>query len=86
MAEAKVTSVIDKSLTLNGDVIINKDGVKQTVLTMSCALKENEVVNIATYVVNQELFLENSKDIVVEVEKFKAQVKEESSKMNCFVF
>ncbi len=86
MAEVKVTSVIDKSLTLNGDVIINKDGVNQTILTMSCALKENQVVNIATYVVNQELFLENSKDIVVEVEKFKAQVKEESSKMNCFVF
>ena len=84
--EAKVISKIEKSLTLTGNIEIERDGIKQSVLNMNCSLKENEVSNIQTYVINQDLFLANSQAIVSEVQKFRAKATEEGSKLKCFVF
>ncbi|MGG7077606.1 hypothetical protein [Clostridium sardiniense] len=80
--EIKVTSEIEKSLTLTGNVAVKG----QPVLNMNCSLKENGVTNIQTYVTNQELFLSNSQLVAAEVQKFRASATEESKKLNCFVF
>ena len=80
--ETGITSVIEKSLTLDGNVAVKG----QPVLNMNCSLKENGVANISTYVVNQDLFLENSAAIAAEVQKFRDTATEEGKKINCFVF
>ncbi len=80
--ETGITSVIEKSLTLDGNVAVKG----QPVLNMNCSLKENGVANISTYVVNQDLFLENSAAIATEVQKFRDTATEEGKKINCFVF
>ncbi|MGU8157606.1 hypothetical protein ACV3TI_15950, partial [Clostridium perfringens] len=67
----KVTSTITESMNLNGTVEIEKDGMKQTVLTMSCSLTQNTVANIQTYVTNIDLFLANSQLVQAEVLKFR---------------
>lgn len=82
----KVTSTITESTNLNGTVDIEKDGMKQTVLTMSCSLAQNTVVNIQTYVTNMDLFLANSQLVQAEVNKFKAKATEVGKGLNCFVF
>ncbi|MDK0734967.1 hypothetical protein P7A61_05205 [Clostridium perfringens] len=84
--EAKVTSTITESTNLNGTVDIEKDGMKQTVLTMSCSLTQNTVVNIQTYVTNMDLFLANSQLVQAEVNKFKGKATEVGNGLNCFVF
>ncbi|HHD2882040.1 TPA: hypothetical protein ACOTJ2_002571, partial [Clostridium perfringens] len=68
---AKVTSTITESTNLNGTVEVEKDGMKQTVLTMSCSLTQNTVANIQTYVTNMDLFLANSQLVQAEVIKFR---------------
>lgn len=80
--ETGITSVIEKSLTLDGNVAVKG----QPVLNMNCSLKENGVANISTYVVNQDLFLENGAAIAAEVQKFRDTATEEGKKINCFVF
>ncbi|WP_024615846.1 hypothetical protein [Clostridium sp. Ade.TY] len=77
-----VTSVIEKSLTLTGNVSVKG----QPVLNMNCSLKESGVANIQTYVTNQELFLANSQSVSAEVIKFRTTATEEGKKLNCFVF
>lgn len=84
--ETKVTSTISESTNLNGTVDIEKDGMKQTILTMSCSLAQNTVVNIQTYVTNMDLFLANSQLVQAEVNKFKAKATEVGKDLNCFVF
>lgn len=83
---AKVTSTITESTNLNGTVDVEKDGMKQTVLTMSCSLAQNTVVNIQTYVTNMDLFLANSQLVQTEVNKFKEKATEVGKGLNCFVF
>ncbi|HFE9684225.1 TPA: hypothetical protein ACGA31_002736 [Clostridium perfringens] len=85
MAEVKVTSTIIETTNLNSNVEVEKDGVKQTVMTISCTLSQNSVANIQTYVVNQPLFLENSQAVVAEVTKFRAKATEVAKPLNCFV-
>lgn len=80
--EIEVTSEIEKSLTLNGNVAVKG----QPVLNMNCSLKENGVANITTYVTDQNLFLANSQAIAAEVQKFRTEATEEGKKINCFVF
>ncbi|EHK2440936.1 hypothetical protein KCL46_000959 [Clostridium perfringens] len=82
----KVTSTITESTNLNGTVDVEKDGMKQTVLTMSCSLAQNTVVNIQTYVTNMDLFLANSQLVQTEVNKFKEKATEVGKGLNCFVF
>lgn len=85
MAEVKVTSTIVETTNLNSNVEVEKDGVKQTVMTISCTLSQNSVANIQTYVVNQPLFLENSEAVVAEVTKFRNKATEVAKPLNCFV-
>ncbi len=82
MSEAKVTSVIIETTTVE----IEKDGLKQPVMTISCSLSQNSVANIQTYVTNQQLFLENSQAVVAEVTKFRNKATEVAKPLNCFVF
>ena len=81
----KVTSTITESTNLNGTVNIEKDGMKQTVLTMSCSLTQNTIANIQTYPTNMDLFLANSQLVQVEVQKFRAKATEVGEGLNCFV-
>lgn len=83
---AKVTSTITESTNLNGTVEVEKDGMKQTVLTMSCSLTQNTVANIQTYVTNMDLFLANSQLVQAEVIKFREKATEVGKSLNCFVF
>ena len=83
---AKVTSTITESTNLNGTVDIEKDGMKQTALTMSCSLTQNTVANIQTYVVNMDLFLANTQLVQAEVQKFRTKATEVGKGLNCFVF
>ncbi|EOU1111294.1 hypothetical protein AB8I94_000120 [Clostridium perfringens] len=83
---AKVTSTITESTNLNGTVEIEKDGMKQTVLTMSCSLTQNTVANIQTYVTNMDLFLANSQHVQAEVIKFREKASQVGKGLNCFVF
>lgn len=85
----KVTSTITESTNLNGTVDIEKDGMKQTVLTMSCNLTQNMVANIQTYPTNPDnmkLFFDNQELAEAEVEKFRKIAKEKGQGLNCFVF
>ncbi|EHR0219040.1 hypothetical protein KS664_002646 [Clostridium perfringens] len=82
---AKVTSTITESTNLNGTVDIEKDGMKQTVLTMSCSLTQNTIANIQTYPTNMELFLANSQLVQVEVQKFRTKATEVGKSLNCFI-
>ncbi|MGU8260792.1 hypothetical protein ACV3TM_15760 [Clostridium perfringens] len=82
----KVTSTITESMNLNGTVEIEKDGMKQTVLTMSCSLTQNTVANIQTYVTNIDLFLANSQLVQAEVLKFREKAAQVGKGLNCFVF
>lgn len=82
----KVTSTITESTNLNGTVDIEKDGMKQTVLTMSCSLTQNNVANIQTYVTNMDLFLANSQLVQSEVLKFREKAAQVGKGLNCFVF
>ena len=86
MSESKVTSIISETTNLTGTIEIEKDGLKQQVMTISCSLSENAVANIQTYVINQQLFLENSQAIVAEVTKFRNKATEVAKPLNCFVF
>ncbi|EGT0683313.1 hypothetical protein IZT14_001705 [Clostridium perfringens] len=86
MAEVKVTSIISETTNLTGTIEIEKEGMKQQVMTISCSLSENAVANIQTYVINQQLFLENSQAIVAEVTKFRNKATEVAKPLNCFVF
>lgn len=86
MSESKVTSIISETTNLTGTIEIEKDGMKQQVMTISCSLSENAVANIQTYVINQQLFLENSQAIVAEVTKFRNKATEVAKPLNCFVF
>ena len=81
----KVTSTIIESTNLNGTVEIEKDGMKQTILTMSCSLTQNTIANIQTYPTNMELFLVNSQLVQVEVQKFRTKATEVGKGLNCFV-
>ena len=83
---AKVTSTVTESTNLNGTVEVEKDGMKQTVLTMSCSLTQNTVANIQTYVTNMDLFLANSQLVQAEVIKFREKETEVGKSLNCFVF
>ncbi|HAT4337854.1 TPA: hypothetical protein I9094_000041 [Clostridium perfringens] len=83
---AKVTSTITESTNLNGTVEVEKDGMKQTVLTMSCSLTQNAVANIQTYVTNMDLFLANSQLVQAEVLKFREKATQVGKGLNCFVF
>ncbi|PWX03207.1 hypothetical protein CYK75_02625 [Clostridium perfringens] len=83
---AKVTSTITESTNLNGTVEVEKDGMKQTVLTMSCSLTQNTVANIQTYVTNMDLFLANSQLVQAEVQKFREKATQVGKGLNCFVF
>ncbi|MBO3312865.1 hypothetical protein [Clostridium perfringens] len=85
MSEAKVTSTIIETTNLNSTVDVEKDGLKQPVMTISCSLSQNSVANIQTYVTNKQLFLENSEAIVAEVTKFRAKATEVAKPLNCFV-
>ncbi|MDU5660526.1 MAG: hypothetical protein E6018_15115, partial [Clostridium perfringens] len=71
---------------LNGTVEVEKDGMKQTVLTMSCSLTQNTVANIQTYVTNMDLFLANSQLVQTEVIKFREKASQVGKGLNCFVF
>ncbi|MDC4244856.1 hypothetical protein, partial [Clostridium perfringens] len=82
----KVTSTIIESTNLNGTVEVEKDGMKQTVLTMSCSLTQNTVANIQTYVTNMDLFLANSQLVQAEVIKFREKAAKVGKGLNCFVF
>ncbi|ELC8458804.1 MAG: hypothetical protein ACLRYN_15450 [Clostridium perfringens] len=82
---AKVTSTIIESTNLNGTVEIEKDGMKQTILTMNCSLTQNTIANIQTYPTNMDLFLANSQLVQVEVQKFRAKATEVGEGLNCFV-
>lgn len=82
----KVTSTINETTNLNGVIEIEKDGMKQQVMNMSCCLVENEVANLQTYVINKDLFLANSALIATEVQKFRTKVTEVAKGLNCFVF
>ena len=82
----KVTSTITESTNLNGTVEVEKDGMKQTVLTMSCSLTQNTVANIQTYVTNMDLFLANSQLVQTEVIKFREKASQVGKGLNCFVF
>ena len=82
----KVTSTITESTNLNGTVEVEKDGMKQTVLTMSCSLTQNNVANIQTYVTNMDLFLANSQLVQSEVLKFREKAAQVGKGLNCFVF
>ncbi|MGU9138567.1 hypothetical protein ACV3XK_02185 [Clostridium perfringens] len=86
MEEVKVTSIISETINLTGTIEIEKEGMKQQVMTISCSLSENAVANIQTYVINQQLFLENSQAIVAEVTKFRNKATEVAKPLNCFVF
>ncbi|MGG5461509.1 hypothetical protein [Clostridium sp. B9] len=81
----KVTSSIIESTNLNGTVEIEKDGMKQTILTMSCSLTQNTIANIQTYPTNMELFLANSQLVQAEVQKFRIKAIEVGKDLNCFV-
>ncbi|MGG5463482.1 hypothetical protein ACQZHJ_18530 (plasmid) [Clostridium sp. B9] len=86
---AKVTSTITESTNLNGTVEVEKDGMKQTVLTMSCNLTQNTVTNVQTYPTtpdNMKLFFDNQEAANAEVEKFRKIAKEKGKDLNCFVF
>lgn len=83
---AKVTSTITESTNLNGTVEVEKDGVKQVVLNISCNLVQNSVANIQTYVTNQPLFLENSQAVALKVQEFRTKASEVAKPLNCFVF
>ncbi len=83
---AKVTSTITESTNLNAVVEVEKDGVKQVVLNISCNLVQNSVSNIQTYVTNQPLFLENSQAVALKVQEFRAKATEVAKPLNCFVF
>ncbi|MDC4243482.1 hypothetical protein, partial [Clostridium perfringens] len=83
---AKVTSTITESTNLNGTVEVEKDGMKQTALNMSCNLIQNSVVNIQTYVVNMDLFSANSQLVQAEVLKFRDKATQVGKSLNCFVF
>ena len=82
----KVTSTITESTNLNGTVEVEKDGMKQTVLTMSCSLAQNTVANIQTYVTNMDLFLTNSQLVQAEVIKFREKATQVGKGLNCFIF
>lgn len=82
----KITSTITKSTNLNGTVDIEKDGMQQQIMTMSCILTENSVANLQTYVTNKDLFMENSTLVVAEVQKFREKAIEVGKSLNCFVF
>ena len=82
----KVTSTITESTNLNGTVEVEKDGMKQTVFTMSCSLTQNTVANIQTYVTNMDLFLANSQLVQAEVLKFREKATQVGKGLNCFVF
>ena len=85
----KVTSKIKESTNLEGTVDIEKDGMKQTVLTISCNLTQNTVANVQTYPTNpnnMQLFFDNQEAAEAEVEKFKKIAKEKGKGLNCFVF
>ncbi|EOU2123253.1 TPA: hypothetical protein I9063_003311 [Clostridium perfringens] len=86
MSEAKVTSTIIETTNLNSTVEVEKDGLKQPVMTINCSLSQNSVANIQTYVTNQQLFLENSQAVVAEVTKFRNKATEVAKPLNCFVF
>lgn len=85
MAEVKVTSTIVETTNLNGTIEIEKDGMNQQVMTISCSLSQNSVANIQTYVTNKQLFLENSQAVIAEVTKFRARATEVAKPLNCFV-
>ena len=84
--EIKVTSTITETTNLNGVVEVEKDGMKQQVMNMNCSLKENDVSNIQTYVINMELFKANSTLVAAEVQKFRTKATEVAKGLNCFVF
>lgn len=83
---SEVTSTILETTNLNSTIEVEKDGLKQLVMTISCSLAKNSVANIQTYVSNEQLFLENSEAIGVEVSKFKNKATEIAKPLNCFVF
>lgn len=84
--EAKVTSTITETTNLTGVVEVEKDGMKQQVMNMNCSLKENDVANIQTYVINMDLFKANSTLVAAEVQKFRTKATEVAKGLNCFVF
>lgn len=84
--EIKVISTITETTNLNGVVEVEKDGMKQQVMNMNCSLKENDVANIQTYVINMELFKANSTLVAAEVQKFRTKATEVAKGLNCFVF
>ena len=84
--EVKVTSTITETTNLNGVVEVEKDGMKQQVMNMNCSLKENDVANIQTYVINMDLFKSNSTLVAAEVQKFRTKATEVAKGLNCFVF
>lgn len=83
---AKVTSTITESTNLSAVVEVEKEGVKQVVLNISCSLVQNTVANIQTYGINQQLFLENSQAVALKVQEFRAKASEVGKTLNCFVF
>ena len=83
--EIKVTSTITETTNLNGVVEVEKDGMKQQVMNMNCSLKENDVANIQTYVINMELFKANSTLVAAEVQKFRTKAIEVAKGLNCFI-
>ncbi|RUR35131.1 hypothetical protein ELS18_13980 [Clostridium perfringens] len=85
MAEVKVTSIISETTNLTGTIEIEKEGMKQQVMTISCSLSQNAVANVQPYVIDQKLFLENSAAIMQEVTKFKTRATEVAKPLNCFV-
>ncbi len=85
MAEVKVTSTIIETTNLNATIEVEKEGMKQQVMTISCSLSQNSVANVQPYVIDQKLFLENSAAIMQEVTKFKTRATEVAKPLNCFV-
>lgn len=84
--EVKVTSTISKTTNLNGTIEVEKDGMKQQVMSMNCSLVENGVANIQTYVNDMNLFTANSTLISAEVQKFRTKANEVAKDLKCFVF
>lgn len=85
MAEVKVTSSITETTNLNATIEVEKEGMKQQVMTISCSLAQNSVANVQPYVIDQKTFLENSAAIMQEVTKFKTRATEVAKPLNCFV-
>lgn len=84
--ETKITSTITKSTNLAGTIYVTVNGAEQPIVDMSCALIENDVNNIQTYVSNKEAFLANASLVTAEIEKFKAKAVEVGKGLNCFIF